>query len=135
MAKTRIEKIAGIEEEIAQLLAAKKELLQAQKESDRKERTNRLCKRAGHLESLLPDSIKLTNERFNVFLEKTVITEFAKRILRDLLAEQESESTANTDSTDTTSSAEPTVEPPKSVAKVEQTQRPTNAANVNKQTA
>ena len=135
MAKTRIEKIAGIDEEIAQLLAAKKELLQAQKESDRKERTNRLCKRAGHLESLLPDTIKLTNERFNMFLEKTVVTEFAKRILRDLLVEQESEAAANTDSTDTTSPTESTAEPPKIAAKSEQPPRPANTANANKQTA
>jgi len=135
MAKTRIEKIAGIDEEIAQLIAAKKELLQAQKESDRKERTNRLCKRAGHLESLLPDSIKLTSERFNVFLEKTVVTEFAKRILRDLLAEQESAAAATIESADTTPPDEPAAEISIPAAKVEQTQRPANAANVNKQTA
>ena len=135
MAKTRIEKIAGIDEEIAQLIAAKKELLQAQKEADRKERTNRLCKRAGHLESLLPDIIKLTNERFNVFLEKTVVTEFAKRILRDLLAEQEREAVATTESSDTTPPDETAAETPKPAAKVEQTQRPANAANANKQSA
>jgi hypothetical protein len=85
---TRSEKITGIDNEIAQLLAQKKLLLKEQSEADRKARTNRLCKRAGHLESLLPDTITLTDARFNLFLSKTLFTDFAKRELRKLLDEQ-----------------------------------------------
>ena len=59
MAKTKIEKIASIEEEIKQLENKKKRLIQEQKEQERKDRTNRLCKRMGFIEKLLPDTIPL----------------------------------------------------------------------------
>ena len=54
MVKTKAEKIAGIEEEIRQLENKKKRLIQEQKEQERKDRTNRLCKRMGLLRSCCP---------------------------------------------------------------------------------
>ena len=84
MAKTKIEKIASIEEEIKQLENKKKRLIQEQKEQERKDRTNRLCKRMGLFEKLLPDTIPLTEEQFQTFLEKTVLTEHGRRILDGL---------------------------------------------------
>ena len=86
MAKTKIEKIASIEEEIRQLENKKKRLLQEQKEQERKDRTNRLCKRMGLFEKLLPDTIPLTEEQFKTFLEQTVLTEHSRRILDGLTA-------------------------------------------------
>ena len=71
MAKTKIEKIASIEEEIRQLENKKKRLIQEQKEQERKDRTNRLCKRMGLIEKLLPDTIPLTEEQFKTFVEQT----------------------------------------------------------------
>jgi len=47
MAKTKPEKIAGIEEQIQLLENQKKRLIQEQKAQERKERTKRLCKRMG----------------------------------------------------------------------------------------
>ena len=85
MAKTKIEKIAGIEEEIRQLENKRRQLVQAQKAQERKDRTKRLCKRMGLFESLLPESISLTDEQFQIFLEKTVLTE-QSRILDGLTA-------------------------------------------------
>ena len=86
MAKTKIEKIAGIEEEIRQLENKRRQLVQAQKAQERKDRTKRLCKRMGLFESLLPESISLTDEQFQIFLEKTVLTEPSHRILDGLTA-------------------------------------------------
>ena len=83
MAKTKIEKIAGIEEEIRQLENKRRQLVQAQKAQERKDRTKRLCKRMGLFESLLPESISLTDEQFQIFLEKT---EQSRRILDGLTA-------------------------------------------------
>jgi hypothetical protein len=88
MAKTRLEKIESIQTEIAQLENQRKRLLQAEKEQERKDRTKRLCKRAGLMESLLPDTITLTEEHFKIFLEKTIITEHSRRILDGLLIAQ-----------------------------------------------
>ena len=87
MAKTKIEKIASIEEEIRQLENKKKRLIQEQKEQERKDRTNRLCKRMGLFEKLLPDTIPLTEEQFQTFLEQTVLTEHSRRILDGLTAQ------------------------------------------------
>ena len=87
MAKTKIEKIASIEEEIKQLENKKKRLIQEQKEQERKDRTNRLCKRMGLFEKLLPDTIPLTEEQFQTFLEQTVLTEHSRRILEGLTAQ------------------------------------------------
>ena len=86
MAKSRLEKIEDIKTEIQQLENQRKRLLQAEKEQERNDRTKRLCKRAGLLESLIPDSITLTDEQFKIFLEKTIITEHSRRILDGLTA-------------------------------------------------
>ena len=75
------------EEEIRQLENKKKRLIQEQKEQERKDRTNRLCKRMGLFEKLLPDTIPLTEEQFQTFLEKTVLTEHSRRILDGLTAQ------------------------------------------------
>ena len=41
----------------------------------------------GLFESLVPDSIPLTEEQFKTFLEKTVMTDHARRILDELTAQ------------------------------------------------
>jgi len=87
MAKTKVEKIANIQEQIQQLENQRKRLIQEQKEQDRKDRTKRLCKRMGVFESLLPDSINLTDGNFKIFLEKTILSESAGNLLSELTAQ------------------------------------------------
>ncbi len=86
MAKTKTEKIADIQVQIEQLKNQEKRLMQQQKEQERKDRTKRLCKRAGLLESLLPDTIPLTDGQFKTFLEKTIATEHSRHILTEIQA-------------------------------------------------
>ena len=88
MAKTKAEKIASIQEQIAQLENQRKRLEQQQKEQERKDRTKRLCKRMGLFESMLPDTISLTDEQFKIFLEQTIATEHSRRILDGLTAQK-----------------------------------------------
>ena len=57
----------------------KKRLIQEQKEQERKDRTNRLCKRMGFIEKLLPDTIPLTEEQFKTFVEQTIATDHSPR--------------------------------------------------------
>ena len=87
MAKTKAEKITSIEEEIRQLENRRRQLVQEQKAQERKDRTKRLCRRMGLFESLVPDTIPLTEEQFKTFLEKTVMTDHARRILDGLTAQ------------------------------------------------
>lgn len=88
MAKTKAEKIAAIELQMTQLENQRKKLIQEKKQQDRKDRTKRLCRRMGLFESMLPESISLTDEQFHSFLEKTVATEHSRRILDGLTAQQ-----------------------------------------------
>lgn len=78
---------SSIEEEIKQLENKKKRLIQEQKEQERKDRTNRLCKRMGFIEKLLPGTIPLTEEQFKTFVEQTIATEHARCILDGLTAQ------------------------------------------------
>jgi len=84
MARTKIEKIANIKEQIQQLENRRKRLIQEQNEQERKDRTKRLCRRMGLFESLLPDSIPLSEEHFKTFLEKTILSESARNLLSTL---------------------------------------------------
>ena len=93
MAKTKTERILSIEEQIAQLANRKKQLIQKQKEDDRKVRTKRLIERGAIVESLISDADMLTNEQVQTFLARTIQTEYAKKILNGLKV-QSSEATA-----------------------------------------
>ena len=53
-------------------------MIQEQKEQERKDRTNRLCKRMGFIEKPLPDTIPLTEEQFKTFVEQTIATEHSR---------------------------------------------------------
>jgi hypothetical protein len=89
MAKTTIEKIAEQKTRMEQLENELKRLMQQHKAEERKARTNRLCKRHGLFESLLPDTIPLSEDNFKTFLEKTVANDFGRRTLAALKAAQE----------------------------------------------
>ena len=96
MSKTRLEKIEGIKTQIAQLENERKRLMNAQKEADRKARTKRLIERGAILESLVPNADNFTNEQIKAFLEKTVTSDFAKRILDEITAQKKESTTEKT---------------------------------------
>ena len=95
MAKTRKDRIAGIESEMERLVTQRKQLLTQEKEAERKARNGRLCRRMGLFESILPDTIQLTEERFKTFLNKTVANDFGKKTLASLVAEQNAQTVAD----------------------------------------
>jgi hypothetical protein len=88
MRKTTTDKILATEKEIEELISYKKELLAKHKEEERKARTKRLCDRAGYLESILPDTVTLTNEQFQSFLNKTLLTDYARKAFNSITAAQ-----------------------------------------------
>ena len=92
--KTLNEQIAAARAEVAQKEARVKELLQRQKTEERKARNHRLCKRGGQLESLFPALAKLTEEEFETFVQKTLMTGFAEKVLRGLASEEYTEADA-----------------------------------------
>ena len=70
MAKTKIERIASVEDKIKQLEAQKKQLVQKQKQDERKARTSRLIQRGAILESFIPNPETLTNEQVKALLQQ-----------------------------------------------------------------
>ena len=66
-----------------------KELQQQLKSVEKKERNHRLCKRMGMFESLMPDTITLTDDQFYSFLEKAVANDYGKRTLATIIAQGE----------------------------------------------
>ena len=93
MAKTKIDKIASIDEEMKQLAAQRTKLIQAHREQERKDRTKRLCARHGLLEKMLPEIITVTDEQFQAFLERAVTNSYGREILKKIIA-QDSTATA-----------------------------------------
>ena len=87
MSKSRLERIDGIKEEIEQLKTRQRLLQQQHNAQERKARTHRLCRRGGLVEKLLPGTISLPDEQFDTFVEKTLLTGYAEKILRGLAAQ------------------------------------------------
>lgn len=96
MAKTKAEKIADIEMQMAQLENQRKKLIQQQKQQERTDRKKRHCKRMGLFESLLPETIQLTDEQFRFFLEQTVANVQGRNLLDGLAAQNAATGTAIT---------------------------------------
>ena len=77
MAKTTLEKIAETKEKIRQYENQVKQLVQKQKEADRKARTRRLIERGALLESLIDGAEALTNEDVKAILTVALKSEAA----------------------------------------------------------
>ena len=82
--KTTAERIADTKYRIEQYEKQMKQLLQRQKKQEQRERTHRLIERGAILESLIPGAVSFTNEQIKLFLEKTIQTEYARKILKEI---------------------------------------------------
>ena len=78
------EQIETAEKEIKQKENRLIELRQQHKAQASKEQTHWLIERGAILESLVEGALALTNEQIKTFLEKTVQTDFARKILTQL---------------------------------------------------
>ena len=87
MSKTILEKIEQTKIEIQQHENELKRLQQLKKETDRKARTKRLIERGAIMESMIPDADVLTNEQIKTFLEKTITSSYAVKILTEFSAQ------------------------------------------------
>jgi hypothetical protein len=83
MATDYTERIAGIEEQIAQLENRRRELMQKNKERERKARTRRLIERGAIVESVIGGTDELTGDGFKAFMEKIATTPEARRALEE----------------------------------------------------
>jgi len=102
MPKTSLEKIAGYDEQITQLMNRKKQEMQKHKQEERKARTRRLIQRGAILEGFIPDPETYTEDEIKAFLKETLATKFAKDALRRIKPSAPPRAETRADSTDKT---------------------------------
>ena len=85
MTKTTQKRIT-LDEQIEQMLNQRKQLIQKEKAEARKERTRRLCQRGGAVEKLHPELAAFTDEQFDIFVKKVILSEQTKRIIAEIAA-------------------------------------------------
>ena len=124
--KTTSEKIDKQRAKMAEIEGEIKELLQKKKKEERDARNHRLCSRGGKVEKLLPELATLTEEQFETFVQKTLLTGFAERILRQI-APPPAESADSNSGADTAQVGEtPAPKPAATPQSAPQAETPTN---------
>ena len=86
MAKSRTEKIASFDEQIAKLQDQRKKERQRQQQEERKAKERRYKKRHELLESALPEVISLTDEQYKTFLERAIANDTVRKIISNILS-------------------------------------------------
>ena len=84
MRKSKLEKVAELDEEMRQIANQKNILLQQHREDERKKRTHRICKNGALLESVQPEIIKLTDTELKWLLERCLTTSYTKERFNDI---------------------------------------------------
>jgi hypothetical protein len=87
MGKSRTEKIASYEEQIAKLQDQRKQELLKHQQEERKAKESRYKKRHKLLEDALPETIGLTDEQYNIFLERAVANDTVRKIIANILSQ------------------------------------------------
>jgi hypothetical protein len=82
--RTLDEQIELAQEELKKKEARIKELLGRQRTKSDKDRTHRLCRRGGLVEKLLPNMATITDEQFETFVERILLTGEAEKVLAEL---------------------------------------------------
>ena len=85
MAKSNMEKVLDIRNQMEKLQKQEKELLKKHKEDERKVRTKRLCTRHGMLEKVMPDLITITDEQFESFITRAINTSYGRDTLAKII--------------------------------------------------
>ena len=103
MAKNRQDKIDKLEAQIAKQQNQIKLEKKKQNEEIRKAKTKRQVARHGFLESMLPDTISLTDEQYKTFLTKHVANDYGRKTLANIVAQSVKAAEEKQDNTTTKS--------------------------------
>ena len=88
--KTLDEQIELAQKELKEREARIKMLLGRQRSKADSDRTHRLCKRGGLMEKLMPELITLTDKQIDIFIEKCLLTDYTRKVINELSAQNES---------------------------------------------
>jgi protein subunit release factor B len=94
-AKSLAEQIKNLEAELKQKENKLKELKQKHTSQEDKERVHRLIERGKLLEKFIEDATTYTDGQIELFLEKTITTDFARKILTQFKENTTDEITVN----------------------------------------
>jgi hypothetical protein len=127
MAKSRTEKIASYDEQIAALQKKRTEEFDKQKQEEKDEREKRQKKRGEILEKLIPETVNLTIEQFTTLINRTTANHFGRDKLAEILKENGVKPKPQAPPAPTSPTNEkPTPQPPQTPPN-EKTTPPTNA--------
>jgi len=84
--KTTDEKINNVDEQMRVLAEEKKALQRKKREEEQEEQKQRCHRRGVNVEKQLSDLAKLTDEQFDTFAKKVLLTEQTKRIISEILS-------------------------------------------------
>ena len=105
--RTLDEQIAQARKELEQKEQRVKDLLGRRRTKEDKARTNRLCKRGGQVEKLLPKLKFITDKQFDTFVEKALLSGYAEKILNEIMPTPLDELEGGTGATDSTAAPKP----------------------------
>ena len=106
--KTKLQlQIEASEKKIIEEKRHLKQLERKQTERDRTNRNHRLCKRHGYLESILPDTINLTDEQFQDFVKQHIASKHGIAALATLTGQASDAITAATEAAKSQKGGEP----------------------------
>ena len=113
MTKSRIEKIASYDEQIAKLQEKRNTELEKQKQEEKDATEKRQRKRGEILEKLIPETVNLTIEQFTTLISKTTANSFGRDKLAEILKDSKAKSKPQTTPTPPTNekSASPQSQP------------------------
>jgi len=89
MAKSRTDRIASYDEQIAALQKKRNDELDKQKQEEKDAREKRQLKRGEILEKLIPETVNLTIEQFTALINKTTANPFGRDKLAEIIKESE----------------------------------------------
>ena len=98
--RTLEEQIELAQEEIKKKETRIKELLQRQRSKADKDRTHRLCRRGGLVEKLLPGLAVITDEQFETFVERFLLSGDAEKAIEGMAAQIPAKPKNNTGTAD-----------------------------------
>jgi len=93
------QQIAEAQEKIKQEQNSLKKLQKKQTEQNNKARNHRLCKRHGLLESILPDTIELTDKQFEDFVRHHIANSHGRNKLAEMVAQGAEDTTPKNEET------------------------------------
>ena len=84
MNNKKLAKIESLDEQMQKIAKQKKQLIQEYKEQENKAKMRRITKRGAFFESILPETVSLTDVQVKTLLEMVLLSDFASNRIKEM---------------------------------------------------